>query len=51
LKLLQEKSVQLNTTQAEGNTLFHLATKDNNLGVLKRLSAFNIDVNSKMMKD
>jgi ankyrin repeat protein len=47
LKLLQEKSVQLNTTQAEGNTLFHLATKDNNLGVLKRLSAFNIDVNSK----
>lgn len=47
LKLLQEKDVKMNATQAEGNTLFHLAAKNNNLVLLERLSAFDIDVNSK----
>ncbi|WP_223270757.1 ankyrin repeat domain-containing protein [Subsaximicrobium wynnwilliamsii] len=47
LKLLQEKGLQMNTKQAEGNTLNHLAAKNNDLELLKRLSAFNIDVNSK----
>ena len=47
LKMLQEKGVQMNATQAEGNTLFHLAAKENNFELLKRLSDFNIDVNSK----
>lgn len=50
LKLLQEKNIQLNTIQAEGNTLFHLATKDNELGVLKRLVDFDIDINAKNEK-
>jgi ankyrin repeat protein len=47
LKLLQEEGVQRNITQAEGNTLFHLATKDHNLEVLKRLADFDIDINAK----
>jgi ankyrin repeat protein len=47
LKLLQEKGVKMNTTQAKGHTLFHLAAKDNNLELLKHLSGFDIDVNSK----
>lgn len=47
LKLLQEKGVKMNTTQAEGNTLFHLVAKDNNLELLKRLSGFDIDFNAK----
>lgn len=50
LKLLQEKNVQLNTTQAEGNTLFHLAIKDNNLELLNRLVNFDIDINAKNEK-
>ena len=48
--MLQEKNIQLNTIQAEGNTLFHLATKDNELGVLKRLEDFDIDINAKNEK-
>lgn len=47
LKLMQKKGVKMNTTQAEGNTLLHLAAKDNNLELLKRLSEFDVDVNAK----
>jgi ankyrin repeat protein len=47
LKLLQEKGMQMNTTQAGGNTLIHLAAKDNNLVLLKLLSDFDINVNVK----
>lgn len=47
LKLLQEKGVKMNATQAKGNTLFHLAAKNNDLGLLKRLSEFDIDINAK----
>jgi ankyrin repeat protein len=47
LKLLQEKGMQMNTTQAGGNTLIHLAAKDNNVVLLKLLSDFDINVNVK----
>ncbi|WP_432412502.1 ankyrin repeat domain-containing protein [Rasiella sp. SM2506] len=47
LKLVQEKGVKMNTTQAEGNTLFHFAAKDTNLELLKRLSNFDMDMNAK----
>lgn len=47
LKLLQEKGIKMNTTQSEGNTLFHLAAKDNNLELLKSLAHFKIDINAK----
>lgn len=46
VKILQKGGVQLNTVQAEGNTLYHLAAKANNLNLLKRLANFNIDVNA-----
>lgn len=47
MKLLQEEGVEFNTTQAEGNTLLHLAAKDNNLELLKRIESFDIDINAK----
>ncbi|WP_310991022.1 ankyrin repeat domain-containing protein [Aequorivita marina] len=47
LELLQKKEVALNTVQGEGNTLYHLAAKTNNLNLLKQLASYklNIDVN------
>ena len=45
LKMLQEKGLQLNTIQAEGNTLYHIAAKENDLPLLKRLAAFDIPIN------
>ncbi|SCX99044.1 Ankyrin repeat [Nonlabens sp. Hel1_33_55] len=47
LQLLQDKGVKMNLTQAEGNTLLHLAAQENNLDLLKRVSAFEIDINQK----
>ncbi len=47
LKLLENEKVLLNTTQAEGNTLNHLAVKDNNMALLKRLAEYDIPVNAK----
>jgi len=47
IKMLQDKGVKMNATQAEGNTLFHLAAKNNDLGLLKRLSEFDININAK----
>ncbi len=47
LKMLQEKGVKLNTIQADGNTLYHFAAKENNLVLLKSLSGFDIPVNAK----
>lgn len=47
LKLLQEKGVDINSVQSEGNTLYHLAAKANDLELLKRLSEFDIPVNAK----
>lgn len=47
LKILQKKGVSFNTIQSEGNTLYHLAAKSNNLELLKRVSSFGIDINAK----
>lgn len=44
-KLLQKKGLQLNTVQAQGNTLYHLAANANDLELLKRLSEYDIPVN------
>ncbi|WP_347374249.1 ankyrin repeat domain-containing protein [Aequorivita sp. Q41] len=46
LKMLQEKGLKLNTIQADGNTLYHLAAKANNLDLMKRISNFEIPVNA-----
>ncbi|WP_405415461.1 ankyrin repeat domain-containing protein [Maribacter sp. Asnod1-A12] len=47
LALLKSKGLKFNTVQGEGNTLFHVAAKKNNLELLKKVSDFNIDVNAK----
>jgi len=47
LVLLKKKGVQFTTTQAEGNNLYHLAAKQNNLELLQRLTTFGIDINAK----
>lgn len=47
LKMLQEQGVKMNTAQADGNTLYHLAAKANDLELLKHLETFNIDINAK----
>lgn len=46
LKMLQKTDLKFNTTQADGNTLLHLAALDNNLELLKRLERFKIDINA-----
>ena len=47
LKLLQSAGLDVNKKQHNGNTLVHLAAKENNLPLLKRLEGFNIDINQK----
>ena len=47
VKLLQERGVDFTMVQAEGNTLWHLAIKENDVNLLKRLVAFNIPINKK----
>lgn len=47
LKLLQAQGLSMKQTQNGGNTLLHIAAKKNNLALLKRLIAFDIDVNAK----
>lgn len=47
LSVLQKNGLVINSTQHSGNTLLHIATEKNNLTLLKRLSAFNIDVNKR----
>lgn len=47
LKLLQEKGLQITTTQKNGNTLYHLALAKNDFSLLKRIEAFKADVNAK----
>lgn len=46
-KLLQAKGLQLNTIQAEGNTLYHLAAKENSLQLFKLLEGLDISLNKK----
>ncbi|RRQ49093.1 ankyrin repeat domain-containing protein [Maribacter algicola] len=45
--LLQEAGLTMNGKQGNGNTLLHLAAKDNNLELLKRLENLAIDINEK----
>jgi len=47
LKALQSKGLNFSAPQNDGNTLYHLAVAKNDLGVLKSLTALNIDVNTK----
>jgi len=47
LALLKEKGMALTEPQQDGNTLVHLAAKDNNMALLKRLEEFNIDIDKK----
>ncbi len=46
-ELLDKAGLKMNTLQAAGNSLLHLAAKENNLALLKRLKDFGIDVNQK----
>lgn len=46
LSVLQKNGLAINNLQHSGNTLLHIATERNNLTLLKRLSSFNIDVNT-----
>lgn len=47
VKLLQDKGLNLAAPQKDGNTLYHLAVVKNELPLLKKLAALNIDVNAK----
>ncbi len=47
LILLKEKGLSLTEPQQSGNTLLHLAAKDNNMALLKRLEDFKIDIDKK----
>ncbi|MEM7085152.1 MAG: ankyrin repeat domain-containing protein [Bacteroidota bacterium] len=47
LKLLQARGLSMKQRQNGGNTLLHLAAQKNNLALLKRIAAFDIDVNAK----
>ena len=47
LKALQSRGLDISKTQQAGNTLVHLAVKENNLALLKRLQEFEIDINKK----
>ena len=47
LAVLKTKGLKFNTVQSEGNTLYHIAARKNDLELLKRLSTFDIDVNAK----
>lgn len=47
LKVLSAAGLKLDKSQHEGNTLLHLAAKENNIVLLKRLEEFGIDINAK----
>ena len=47
LSVLEKNGFSINQIQNSGNSLLHIATQSNNLKLLKRLSIFNIDVNTK----
>jgi ankyrin repeat protein len=47
LRLLQDKGVRLAQTQNTGNSLLHIAVERNNLALVKRLAAFNLDIDAK----
>ena len=45
--MLTSNGLVVNLPQSNGNTLLHIATKRNDLDLLKRLEDFKIDVNLK----
>ncbi|MBR9853330.1 MAG: ankyrin repeat domain-containing protein [Algicola sp.] len=45
--LFEKKGVVFNNVQADGNTLYHLAAKNNNVSLAKKLEGFGIDLNAK----
>lgn len=47
MNLLKEKGLNLAAPQKDGNTLYHLAAARNELGLLEKLQALQIDVNAK----
>lgn len=47
VKLLQDKGLNLAAAQKDGSTLYHFAIAKNDLALLKKLAALNIDVNAK----
>ena len=47
MKLLQDKGLDITTAQKDGSTLYHFALLKNDLNLLKKLAALNIDVNAK----
>ncbi|MFD0796960.1 ankyrin repeat domain-containing protein [Maribacter chungangensis] len=47
LKLLQAHDLDLTAAQYNGNSLLHLAARDNNMALLKRLEEFKFDINKK----
>lgn len=47
LILLKEKGLSLTEPQQNGNTLLHLAAKDDNMALLKRLEDVKIDIDKK----
>ncbi len=44
LRLLLEKGVTMTAIQENGNTLLHIAARENNLGLLERLEEFKIPI-------
>jgi ankyrin repeat protein len=47
MKLLEEKGLKVNAPQKNGNTLYHLAVAKNDLSLVKRVAAYDVDVNAK----
>ena len=47
LELLQNEELDVTKIQKDGNTLFHLALDKNDLGLLKWVNTFKVDVNAK----
>mgnify|MGYP000341217486 CR=1 FL=1 len=47
LNLLMENNIALDAIQAKGNTLLHEAVKRGNLELVKRVTAFGMDINAK----
>ena len=47
LSILEKNGLSINQIQNTGNSLLQIATQNNDLKLLKRLSVFNIDVNTK----
>lgn len=45
--ILKENGFDFAAAQDDGNTLFHFAVAKNDLGLLKKLEEFNIDINAK----